>query len=328
MEFGASEPELAGYLVRATGHGVWDWDVVNDVLTADARCAEIVGCAAPLPPTSLGESARLVHPADREARDLLFRGAADMGGEFAHEHRLRHADGGWRWIRLCGRAVADETGRMVRCVGVVCDITEERRLRESEERLRRVVSATHDGVWEIDLGCGRLWWSDGMFSLLGLDSDSMPEDIDAARALVHPEDLPVLRAALEHARSSEGGAARGLVRLRHSSGAWREVESWAVAETDPTTGDVTRIAGLVHDRTDRVGPAEQLRTLARTLSESVLSPVDVAAGQLKMAALELAVSPERAGDLIDTSSAHLTRVRDAVEELILSRLLLSRSEEG
>jgi hypothetical protein len=201
---------------------------------------------------------------------------------------------------------------------VVRDVTDERRLRESEKRMRLVVSATHDGMWEVDVRSRRLWWSDGMFALLG---DAMPEDLDTAVALVHPDDLAVVRAGFERAR---GGPVRGTVRLRHSTGGWRRLDSWAVAETDPVTGLVTRVAGIVNDRSD--GRLDGPRARAETLSDTVLGPVESAAAQLRLAAVALPISSERAGDLIDTSAAHLTRARDAVEELILSELRVARAD--
>jgi signal transduction histidine kinase len=36
-----------------------------------------------------------------------------------------------------------------------------RRVREGEERLRRITEATQDALWEIDLKTRRLWWSEG-----------------------------------------------------------------------------------------------------------------------------------------------------------------------
>jgi PAS domain-containing protein len=315
---------VGAHLVRASGHGVWEWDVVNDVLTTDARCGEIVGCTAYASPRSLWDNSALVHPADREACDRLFRRAAETGGEFEHEYRLRHTRGDWRWIRLCGRALCDDDGRVVRCVGVICDVTDERRLRESEQRLRLAMSAAHDGMWELDVRSGRLWWSDGMFALLGLGDETMPQDVDAACALVHPDDLPTLR---DDFRRAGGSPVRGSMRLRHGNGGWRRVESWAVAETDPATGVVTRVAGLVHAPTDGAS-ADRSGAVAQTLSEAVLGPVESAAAQLKLAAVELSASPERAGELLDASAAHLSRARDAVEELILAELLVSRDGGG
>jgi PAS domain S-box-containing protein len=251
---------------------------------------------------------------------VLFRAAAQARGDFDYERRLGGADGDSRWIRLCGRALSDEAGQVVRCVGFMRDVTGLHTLRESEERLRFVVAATHDGVWELDVPTGRIWWSDDMLAMLGLARDRCPQDLDAALALVHPDDRQILRAALDDAATSRRPPRRQTVRMRHSGGGWRQIESWTVAETDPESGDATRIAAIVHDLTDAARRDDEDHELARALNNSVLEPIETAARHAKMAALALGASPGRAGDLIDVSSAHLGRARDAVEALIHSEL--------
>src|SRR5215216_3589462 len=108
-----SEPR--GYVVHAAGVGIWAWDVVNDVLTTDQRCEEILAM---------------------EPGNVLFRAAALADGDFDYERCLSGADGDSRWVRLSGRAMSDEAGQVVHCVGVMREVTAEHRLRESEERLR------------------------------------------------------------------------------------------------------------------------------------------------------------------------------------------------
>lgn len=304
MESGP-DSELCRYLLQAAGVGVWVWDVVNDELTADPRCEEIID------------------PTDVARRSQLLGAAAAAGGDFDYEHLLTTAGGDSRWVRLCGRAVSDEAGEVVRCVGVMREVTDEHRLRESEERLRFVVSATHDGVWELDVPTGRLWWSDELLATLGLARDRGPRDLDAALALVHPDDREMARAVIETVVAGCAGPRRGTVRMRASDGGWRQIESWAVAATDPESGDATRLVAIVQDRTDAARGGDDARELARRLNESVLEPLGIAARHVKLAALALGSSPGEAGDLIDVSSVHLGRARDAVEEVIQSALLRS-----
>ena len=88
-------------------------------------------------------AARLVHPDDLAGVlkwYARFDGAVD-GEVLEHEHRTRHADGSYRWMR--DRATLFERtsdGRTKQIIGVTCDITEHKRadsaLRDSEERLR------------------------------------------------------------------------------------------------------------------------------------------------------------------------------------------------
>src|SRR5207253_7141831 len=57
------------------------------------------------------------------------------------EHRIRHADGTWRWVLLRGAAVRDERGKATRMAGSQTDVTERK---EAEEKLLH--DALHDAV--------------------------------------------------------------------------------------------------------------------------------------------------------------------------------------
>jgi PAS domain-containing protein len=302
MESSLSDSELCGYVLQAARAGVWTWDAVTNELSADARCEEIMASAG--------------------AIDLqVLRTAVEAQDDFDYEHRLTTANGESLWIQLCGRAIRDEAGAVVRCVGLMREVTDEHRLRESEARLRLVVAATHDGFWELDLPTGRVWWSDEMLATLSLARERCPRDLDAVLALVHPDDRPLARAGIENVVSGRMGPGRGTVRMRRSEGDWREIESWAVLETDPESGDAMRLMGIVRDRTDRVGRDNPSRELGRRLNDGVLAPLDVATRHVKLAAVALASSPGEAGDLIDVSSVQLGRARDTVEAVIQSLLL-------
>jgi len=308
MEPRPPDSELCGHAVEAAGVGVWAWDLVNDELRADARCEEIMAATDAI---------------DVARRSVVFRAAAAAHGGFDYEHRLTTADGDSRWVRLCGRALLGDAGEVVRCVGVMREVTDEHRLRESEERLRLVVSATHDGVWELDVRSGRVWWSDEMLATLGVARDHAPRDLDAALALVHPEDRETARSGLAKVVAGGPAVRRATIRMLGGEGGWRAIESWTVVETDPASGDATRVVGIVHDRTDTARPGDRSRELTRSLNESVLEPLEIALRHVKLAALALGSTPADAGELIDVSAAQLDRARDGVEDVIQSVLLRS-----
>lgn len=73
-----------------------------------------------------------------------------------------------------------------------------RDLRERETMLRLAQQAAGAGSWSWEPETGRLRWSEEMFALLGLhhEKDAASATLDAFMAVVHPEDRPVLRAAL------------------------------------------------------------------------------------------------------------------------------------
>lgn len=79
---------------------------------------------------------RLVHPADRERLETLFRELVTGGGRGEFEGRFPRADGSWRCVHVLVEAVREkESGRTTAIVGAVADIT----ARRSAERERQAL---------------------------------------------------------------------------------------------------------------------------------------------------------------------------------------------
>ena len=83
-----------------------------------------------------------MHPDDRDR--LSGEVARHLSGDSANlevEHRIRHADGTWRWVLLRGTAVRDAQGKATRMAGSQTDVTERK---EAEEKLLH--DALHDAL--------------------------------------------------------------------------------------------------------------------------------------------------------------------------------------
>jgi PAS domain S-box-containing protein len=121
--------------LESSGVGVWDWNPQTDAMFRSRVWKRMLGdCDDSSAATGAAWLAR-VHPDDLAA----LRAALDahLGGKserFAVEHRIRAADGRWRWVLDQGRVFArDEADRPVRVVGTQTDIGE----RREAEALRR-----------------------------------------------------------------------------------------------------------------------------------------------------------------------------------------------
>ena len=120
--------QLQDALDAGDGIGTWDWDVVADRVTANARFATLYGAdpakaAAGAPPADFFAN---IHPEDVPALQAAIAETLATGAPFAREYRLR-IDGQEMWVLAQGRSRLDETGRVTRFVGVVFDITARKR---------------------------------------------------------------------------------------------------------------------------------------------------------------------------------------------------------
>ncbi len=196
---------------------------------------------------ALDASLSLVHPDDREGAERHHEqlcGAAD--GEVVESTlRLRHADGGWRWVRLRDVVSArDASGAPVRCVGAAEDVTEQRAAQAALVRAEKLADA------------GRLAASfaheinnplQGVLGCLGLLEEALAEGRDASRYLdvARHEVLRAVR-AVGQLRDLGRQARAAVERVATDLGA---IVSQVVAVTEKRTKEeIERLVGMLGAR--------------------------------------------------------------------------------
>ncbi|WP_281354913.1 EAL domain-containing protein [Chelativorans xinjiangense] len=137
-----SDMERQALAVTGSGDVVWDWDVLRDRVVTKPDISRQLG----LPEASLNGPARswlpLLHADDRDT----FRTTMDVvlenrRGRIAQSFRLRGADGHYHWFTLRARPVIGSDREVIRCVGTMVDVTEQKK---AEERLLH--DAVHDNL--------------------------------------------------------------------------------------------------------------------------------------------------------------------------------------
>jgi diguanylate cyclase (GGDEF)-like protein/PAS domain S-box-containing protein len=137
-----SDLERQALAVAGSGDIVWDWDVLRDRIITRPDIAGLLG----LGQNSLTGPARnwlpALHTDDRDS----FRTTLDVvlehrRGRVAQNFRLRGPDGHYHWFSLRARPVVGSDGEVIRCVGTMVDVTEQKK---SEERLLH--DAVHDNL--------------------------------------------------------------------------------------------------------------------------------------------------------------------------------------
>ena len=167
-------------VIKATGVGLWDWNVQTGETTFNERWAEIVGYGLnELAPLSIETWQRLAHPDDLKRSDeLLQRHFAGEVETYACEARMRHKDGHWVWVLDTGRVIEWGPDRKPRrMAGTHVDITERVRmdeeLRDNAAKYRNVIDNARQGFWLIDTERRTLEVNEALCELLGYGEGEM-----------------------------------------------------------------------------------------------------------------------------------------------------------
>ena len=117
--------------VNATNDGIWDWDILTGEQFWSDHHLELFGFApGDLTPT-YDMWILLLHPDDAKLVHQATRRHLDTRAPYDIEVRVRMKDGSYRWFRDRGQAVWDASGRPVRMVGSISDVTERRKAEEA-----------------------------------------------------------------------------------------------------------------------------------------------------------------------------------------------------
>lgn len=131
------------------------------------------------------------------------------------------------------------------------------KLAASKLRYALAAEGANDGLWDWELGAGRLYLSPRWREMLGIGeaADHVPPEFWLDR--VHPEDRGHLEAELALHWEGKPGRFQTEFRIRHEDGSWRWFLARGLAVRDES-GAVVRTAGSQTDVTDRKRAEEQL----------------------------------------------------------------------
>jgi len=124
--------------VEGANLGIWDWDMHTDEVEFNDQWARMLGHSPDEIEPALDAWEQRVHPDDLDRVKAALR--AHIEGEtdrYDTEHRMRTADGEWKWIRDIGEIVErNADGEPVRAVGIHLDIDERKDYERTLERQR------------------------------------------------------------------------------------------------------------------------------------------------------------------------------------------------
>jgi PAS domain S-box-containing protein len=176
---------------------------------------------------------RAFHPDDAEDVTGRWFAAARSGTLFESRHRLRAADGSYRWFLCRALPARDAEGHIVRWAGSLVDIDDwtraEEALRESEGRFRQLAESLPQLVWT----CRADGWCD-YFSPQWIAYTGIPEAEQLGfnwLQQLHPDDREPTIAAWNQTVAT-GEPLDVEYRIRRNDGAYRWFKGRAVALRD------------------------------------------------------------------------------------------------
>jgi len=126
--------------------GTWNWDLRTDRFTVDEGFARGFGLDPALgrERLSLEQIITSVQPEDRPGLIAAIDEVIARGGAYAHQYRVRRADGRYYWIEANGRVDHSPEGIALSFPGVLIDVEDRRSIEAERDRATAALRALND----------------------------------------------------------------------------------------------------------------------------------------------------------------------------------------
>ncbi|MFW5825023.1 MAG: PAS domain-containing protein, partial [Marinobacter sp.] len=131
---------------KYSGIGTWEWNIETGDLYWTEQIPVLFGYPEGALETSYDNFIAAVHPEDRAIVEQAIQSTVEQDRPYRIEHRVVWPDNTIRWLLETGDITRDETGRAVRMLGVVQDVTEMREADLRLERQARLLNMLHDSL--------------------------------------------------------------------------------------------------------------------------------------------------------------------------------------
>lgn len=248
--------------------GSWTHDIKRDQIFLSDEVYNILGCSPREFDGKLENYYLYIHPDDLEEVREATQGALE-GKEYDIEYRIVTNSGKVKYVHEKTKVLLDEDKAPAKMIGIMQDITKhkiiENDLKALGENLNQAQRVAGVGSWKYDVYEDKIFWSEEVYRIHGIDPLGFKKDYSSFIKLLHPEDQIEIQKAVE--RCLAGKAYEIEYRIPQSDG----TEKFVIGRGTPLFGEeqqVVGIIGTVQDITEKKLLEEQLKKNYEDLAKS------------------------------------------------------------
>lgn len=253
--------------VQGARDGLWDWNVVTNELYWSDRFKEMLEINDPHFKPDYDAFKSRLHPEDRGRIIAELENHTKTRAAYDAEFRMYTDTGRLLWVRARGASVWDNQNKATRMTGSVTDITAQKLAEEairhsqkmlvaSEERYELALRGSNDGLWDLNMLTGEVYWSDRLREIFDVDRNFKPRFEELVDRM-HPDDRERVSLAREnHDRHREQYDVEYRAQKGNGQYIWLRDRGRGIWDEN---GQMIRMLGAITDITDRKLAEEQLK---------------------------------------------------------------------
>lgn len=228
-------------LSRATNAVMWDWDFSTNLVHYSSNIMSMLGYDESDLRSDLEWWIERIHPEDREQAEVTLRQAVEQPDrEWSIEYRFQRGDGSYAFIRDRGYVLTDDSGRPIRMVGAMNDISARREAeltaREREKQFQSLADSASDFIVRFDRNLRHVFANRAVLEVLGMTKGQYlhhtNEELGFSREQLEQWNEPILRVletgepqTLEFDFETDAGLRHLMARLTPEFGEKGQVET-------------------------------------------------------------------------------------------------------
>ena len=297
--------------VEGANDGIWDVDLATGEAYFSPRWKSMLGYDDDEISNKAEEWTDRIHPDDRhmvmDARRDYLEGRAPA---YEVEYRLRHKDGGYRWVLSRGACLRDPQGKPYRFSGSHTDITKrmtlEHALRESEKKYRDLFEESKNAISIVDVTGLITDMNPAGAELLGYTREEL-----LSMSFAHDFGIPpAVSEELLKTLTNSGFVKDFELELKRKDGK-KVVVHFSATVTRDLSGDITGYRGIAHDITEHKRLERQL------IQAQKMESIGILAGGVAHDFNNILTAISGYGETIrDNIAADDELLRDSVEQVL------------